>query len=73
MEEKNHETNQSIAPELSVTDLINIKSILEVAVKRGAFNANELSGVGSVYDKLSKFLSMIPSKQSSPESETAQG
>lgn len=70
MEEKNQETNQSISTELSVTDLVNMKSILEVAVKRGAFNANELSGVGSVYDKLSKFLSMITTKQTSAENET---
>ena len=33
-------------------DLINMMSVLEVCTKRGAFLAEELSGVGQLYDKL---------------------
>ena len=35
-----------------MNDLTNMLSILEVCTKRGAFHAEELSGVGSIYDKL---------------------
>lgn len=37
-----------------VNDLTNMLSILEVCTKRGAFHAEELSGIGSLYDKLKK-------------------
>lgn len=60
-------------PELTVTDLINLKSVLEFAVKRGAFNANELSGVGSVYDKLSNFLNAVSANQPQSKQEQPEG
>jgi len=47
-------------PELSVTDLQNLKSIVETAVRRGAFQANELSAVGAVYDRVNAFLGALP-------------
>jgi hypothetical protein len=46
-------------PELTINDLANVRSILDVAVRRGVFAANELSGVGAVYDKLNVFLNAI--------------
>lgn len=49
--------------ELSVSDLANLKSIVDVAVKRGTFNASEISAVGSVYDKLNNFLTSIAAQQ----------
>lgn len=33
-------------------DLINMMSVLEVCTTRGAFKAEELTGVGQLYDKL---------------------
>jgi hypothetical protein len=42
--------------QLTVADMASIKSLLEAACNRGAFKAHEMSGVGVVYDKLSKFL-----------------
>ena len=36
----------------SINDLTNMINVLEVCTKRGAFLAQELSGVGSLYDKL---------------------
>lgn len=49
----------SVTPELTVNDLNNIKQVLEAAVRRGAFQAGELSSVGAAYDKLSTFLQAI--------------
>lgn len=42
--------------QLTIADLASIRSILEAASQRGAFKANELTHVGTVYDKLSAFL-----------------
>ena len=36
---------------LNLQLLLNIRNILDVAVNRGAFRPNELSTVGSLYDK----------------------
>ena len=44
------------APELTITDLANLRSIVDVAVRRGVFAANEISAVGTTYDKLNAFL-----------------
>ena len=37
---------------LSIGDLKNLQSILDVASKRGAFGAGEMAGVGFIYNKL---------------------
>lgn len=42
--------------ELSLPDLVAIKSIIEAASARGTFKANELVAVGTVYNKLSAFI-----------------
>ncbi len=52
----------AVTPELTVNDLNNIKQVLEAAVRRGAFQAGELSSVGAAYDKLSTFLQAIASQ-----------
>jgi hypothetical protein len=59
--ENQEQTNSETAaqPDLSVTDLTNIRSIIDVAVRRGAFGAAEISGVGVAYDKLNAFLNAI--------------
>ena len=49
-------------PDLNVTDLVNIRAIIDAAVRRGTFSASEISGVGAAYDKLDKFLNAV-SKQ----------
>lgn len=41
---------------LNIQDLISLLSIVDVASRRGAFRAEELSSVGNVYDKVSEFL-----------------
>lgn len=55
-------------PELSVTDLINLRAIIDVASRRGAFRAEEMSSIGTVFDKLNTFLNAVaPAKK--PEDE----
>lgn len=41
---------------LSIEDLSNVLRAISVASERGAFKANELSFVGIVYDRISRFV-----------------
>jgi len=54
---------QSAAPELTVTDLQNIKTIIDAASRRGAFGAGEMAGVGGVFNKLDAFLNAVAPQQ----------
>ena len=44
---------------LSIGDLKNLSTILDIASSRGAFRANEMAGVGAIYNKLQGFLNRI--------------
>lgn len=59
--EKQEATNETVTaqPELGIADLQNLRSIVEVAVRRGVFVAAELSSVGAVYDRLNAFLTAV--------------
>ena len=50
-------------PDLNVSDLVALKSIIEVATQRGAFKANELEAVGKTFNKLSLFLDAVAKKE----------
>jgi len=63
MSETTEQTQAATQPELTISDLQNIRSIIEVASKRGAFGAGEMSAIGSVFDKLSTFLSAVAPQQ----------
>ena len=41
---------------LSIGDLKNLATILDVASSRGAFKAAEMAGVGTLFNKLNAFL-----------------
>lgn len=58
---------QTQQPQLTVTDLQNLRSILDVAVRRGAFGANEISGVGAAFDRLNNFLNAVAPQQPAEE------
>ncbi len=45
--------------QLTLADMASMKSLLEAACNRGAFKAAEMSTVGGLYDKLSKFLDAL--------------
>lgn len=49
-------------PDLNLSDLNAIKSIIDVASQRGAFKANELESVGKIYNRLSSFLESVAKK-----------
>jgi hypothetical protein len=49
--------------DLNISDLVSLKSIIEVASQRGAFKANELEAVGKTFNKLSTFLESITKKE----------
>jgi hypothetical protein len=50
-------------PDLNLSDLSALRSIVEVASQRGAFKAAELESVGKVYNKLSNFLESVAKKE----------
>lgn len=54
---------QQESNDLTITDLNNIKAVIDLASSRGAFKPNEMVAVGSVYTKLSNFLASIPKPQ----------
>jgi hypothetical protein len=61
------------APELTVTDLANLRAIVDVAVRRGVFAAAEVSAVGATFDKLNAFLNAIqPPKTEDAAADAAQ-
>lgn len=59
--------NQEI--NLSVADVAMLKQIIELASERGAFKADELSTIGSVYDRVTQWLDAITT-QTEPNSES---
>lgn len=52
-------TEQNKAEELTIQDLAMARAIIEVATERGVFKANELAGVGGLYNKLDAFLKQV--------------
>ena len=52
---------------LSIGDLKNLSTILDVASTRGAFKANEMAGVGFLYNKLQAFLAKVAPEQKTEE------
>jgi hypothetical protein len=54
---------EAAAPDLNISDLVALKSIIDVASQRGAFKANELEAVGKTYNKLNNFLESVAKKE----------
>lgn len=52
-------TQTEATPELNIGDLQNLRAIIDTATRRGAFGANEMSAVGSVFDRLNAFLTAV--------------
>lgn len=71
MENQTPETQQPNQPLIiTLADLDMLKQIIELATKRGAFQAPELADVGTVYNKLAAFLNMAV-EQAKAEQEVA--
>jgi hypothetical protein len=58
------QNTQQPSADLNISDLVAIKSIIEVASQRGAFKANELEAVGKTFNKLNNFLETVSKKES---------
>ena len=56
-------TESSQGPDLNVSDLAALRSIIEVATQRGAFKAAELEAVGKAFNKLNSFLDAVIKKE----------
>lgn len=63
-QEQEQETPAAPGPaDLNVSDLVALKSIIEVATQRGAFKAAELEAVGKTFNKLNGFLEAVAKKE----------
>jgi len=56
--------------QLTIADLASIHTLIDAACTRGAFKAPEMSKVGEIYDKLSRFLDAA-AQQSQAQAEQA--
>ena len=63
MEEIQQQPQEQEQPQLSITDLLNIRAVVDLAVRRGAFGAAEATSVGQVFDRLNTFLNAVAPKQ----------
>jgi hypothetical protein len=62
------QTTTTVEPvQLTIADLQLLARVVDLASRRGAFQAGELSQVGDVYNKLSGFLAYIESMQAKEE------
>ncbi len=55
-------TNQN-PPSLTLNDLAVLRNVIEVAISRGAFKAEEVTVVGQTYDKLKAWLDSVAAQQ----------
>jgi len=62
-QEQPQQPPSAVSPELNLSDLASLRSILEVASSRGAFKAAELEAVGKAYNKLNTFLESVATKK----------
>jgi len=67
------ETTTSVEPvQLTIADLQLLARIVDLASRRGAFQAGELSQVGDAYNKLAGFLSYVESVQKKEAAEAGE-
>lgn len=59
--------------QLTIADLQALASVIDVAVRRGAFGAGEVTEVGAIFDKLSGFLQVIADQKAAAEAAEGEG
>tara|TARA_B100001287_G_scaffold275457_1_gene283099 strand:+ start:54 stop:302 length:249 start_codon:yes stop_codon:yes gene_type:complete len=64
-------TEAEAAPSLGVQDLQNAAQIIDIAMSRGAFRANEAAQVGAVYNKIEAFIKSVADQQNQNAEATA--
>lgn len=55
--------------QLTINDLVALKSIIDVASQRGAFKPNEMVAVGQTYNRLTAFLDSTAKAAQTPQGE----
>lgn len=60
------EEDNTIA-DLSIKDLMALRSIIDLASQRGAFRPSEMVSVGQNYEKLNSFLNIVIEQQQKEE------
>ena len=58
--------------QLTITDMVSIKNIIDAACTRGAFKAAEMKQVGELYEKLGLFIESVQA-QAVEQSANTQG
>ena len=56
--------------QLTITDMISIKNIIDAACTRGAFKAGEMKNVGELYEKLSRFIETVTAQADNQTAKT---
>lgn len=57
---------------ISISDLVSIRNVINLAAERGAFKAEEMLEVGTVYTKLSNFLEAVVAQAQEQEQSAEQ-
>ena len=60
-------------PSVTVNDLVNVYAIIDLASKRGAFQAGELSAVGNTANRVKAFVDHVQAQNASAEAEATDG
>jgi hypothetical protein len=58
--------------QITISDLDALRNIVDLASSRGAFRGSELSQVGLVYDKLTKFLDAVVAQAQAQEADSGE-
>lgn len=61
------EQEATAVPQLTIQDLQAVVQIIDLGSRRGAYQGNELTQVGLVYDKVAVFLKYIADTQKATE------
>jgi len=42
--------------QLTLTDIVSVKNLIEAACNRGTFKAHEMKAIGELYEKITRFV-----------------
>jgi len=59
------------APQLNINELLVLRAVVDTAVRRGAFQASEMTTIGTAFDRLNAFLNAVAPQQSATENTQA--
>ena len=68
-----NQTTTPDTPQLSIADLQNVRAVIDMAVRRGAFSAAEATSVGQVFDRVNNFLNAVAPQEPATADEAQAG